>query len=326
MVATLNMGHVLVALGRPDEALRQYRRAVDFEPDYATARHCLGDALANSGWEEAACQQFRAILELNPDDAMAHHKLGTLLMELGQQELALAECRRAVELAPRNADYQLSLGNLLQETGRYDEADVSTRRAFELSPPGDPTHTAAVQQRERCRQQRALEQALPAVLEGKAEPATVAERLESARMLQQPRWRRYATSARLYARAFAEEPRLADDPRQVFRYNAACAAALAGTGHREEAVQADGKREGCARAQALEWLRSDLVLWKRRARSKPPDLGAAKLARRSQHDVDLAGVRDPGAGQAARIGARSLAEVLGRSGRDAGSYKMTRKT
>ena len=49
--------------------------------------------------------------------------------------------------------------------------------------------------------------------------------------------------ARFFAEAVAAEPKLADDPSTSYRYDAACAAALAGCGRGEDAARlADGER------------------------------------------------------------------------------------
>jgi hypothetical protein len=68
----------------------------------------------------------------------------------------------------------------------------------------------------------ALDKKLPAVLEGEAMPANPDEAIDLAGMCQQPYQNRYAASARLYAYAFATEPKLAADLNSQHRYNAAC--------------------------------------------------------------------------------------------------------
>jgi hypothetical protein len=86
------------------------------------------------------------------------------------------------------------------------------------------------------------------MLEGKAQPRDVAERIEFALALYTNA--RHAESARLYEEAFAEDASLADDPTQSHRYNAACSAVLtAGPGGADAAEW---------RGRAIEWLRADL--------------------------------------------------------------------
>ena len=72
----------------------------------------------------------------------------------------------------------------------------------------------------------ALAARLPAVLKGEDRPADAAERLAFAQMCYDTK--RHAAAARLWAEALAADPKLGDDRQARHRYNAACAAALAG--------------------------------------------------------------------------------------------------
>jgi serine/threonine-protein kinase len=74
----------------------------------------------------------------------------------------------------------------------------------------------------------ALEGRLPAVLQGPDKPTNAAELLDLAWVCQLRK--RYAAAARLAADVFAAKPQPRDDVPGARRYNAACAAALAGCG------------------------------------------------------------------------------------------------
>ncbi len=78
------------------------------------------------------------------------------------------------------------------------------------------------------------------------------------------------------------------------RYNAACAAALAGCGRGEDAEELDDAGHARWRQQALGWLRADLNYYsaglKRTKRRKQV---IVKRLERWLRDPDLVGVRDP---------------------------------
>ena len=82
-------------------------------------------------------------------------------------------------------------------------------------------------------------------------------------MCQQPYKRLHGASARLWQEAFALDPRPASNLAAGHRYNAACAAALAGCGKGADAAQLDEVQRSRWRRQALTWLRADLALWAR---------------------------------------------------------------
>jgi hypothetical protein len=106
--------------------------------------------------------------------------------------------------------------------------------------------------------------------------------------------RHYRAAARLSAEAIAAGPELASDPTQQHRYNAACAAALAGCGQGIDANQLDDKERARLRTQALEWLKADLAHWTKQAESDQPQERTTVLQRMKhwQADRDFAGVRD----------------------------------
>jgi eukaryotic-like serine/threonine-protein kinase len=65
--------------------------------------------------------------------------------------------------------------------------------------------------------------------------------------------RRYATVADVFRQAFAAKPMLADDLILQHRYNAACAAALAGCGKGEDSAEVNEVERARWRQQALDW-------------------------------------------------------------------------
>jgi hypothetical protein len=139
----------------------------------------------------------------------------------------------------------------------------------------------------------ALEQKLPAILKGDDKPADVQERLLLAQMCQKHK-KLYAAAARFYAEALDAQPKLARDPGNGHRYNAACAAALAGCGQGQDAAPLDDKERTRLRQQARDWLQAALASWDKAAAN--PDLKASPVVlKKLQHwqtDTDLAGVRD----------------------------------
>ena len=89
------------------------------------------------------------------------------------------------------------------------------------------------------------------------------------------------------------EPALAADPREKLRYDAACAAVLAGCGRGSGIAELSDAERARLRRQALDWLRADLTAWGRLLEKTPAQV--RPLARqRMQHwqgDPDFHGVR-----------------------------------
>jgi serine/threonine-protein kinase len=160
------------------------------------------------------------------------------------------------------------------------------KRGHELGSKGPRWPHPSGQWLEQAQRLAALDDKLPAVLQGRHKPADAAESILFAQLCGIKK--RYAAAARLYAEALAATPQLAKDPRTGRRYNAACAAALAGGGQGADTALLDAKERARWRQQALDWLRADLAAW---ARATDRALAQQQLAH-WQQDADLAGVRD----------------------------------
>ncbi len=133
---------------------------------------------------------------------------------------------------------------------------------------------------------------LPAVLRGEDKPKDKAERLAFAQIAYDHK--QFAGAARLWAEALDSDPKQADDLEAAHLYNAACAAALAAAGQREDAAKLEDTERARLRKQALHWLRADLVLRTKQLESgKRADYALGQWALQHwQKDSDLAGIRD----------------------------------
>ena len=123
----------------------------------------------------------------------------------------------------------------------------------------------------------------------------------------------YHAAARLFADAFAADPKLADDLKIADRYNAACFASLAGAGQGEDAAKLDDHGAGAAASAGPRLAprrpdTADQATGERPARrSSRGTTHVAPLA----NDGDLAGIRDEAA-------LAKLPRPSGRNGRGSG--------
>jgi hypothetical protein len=113
------------------------------------------------------------------------------------------------------------------------------------------------------------------VVAGRAAPASPSEAVNFALLCAERFRGQYTAAARLFVRAFADDPRqaedlaLSDELRASHRYYAACAAVMAGAGRGADAP-ADAAKRGALRRQALDWLRADLAAWAAKAACDDP--------------------------------------------------------
>jgi serine/threonine-protein kinase len=131
---------------------------------------------------------------------------------------------------------------------------------------------------------------LPAFLEQRYQPQDNDERLALLGVCQFTN--RTHALARLYAAAFATDPRLEEDLSAGHRYNAARAATLVGCGRGLDATGLTEDERRRWRAQARLWLRADLVAWAKSLDSPGGRSRVSQALTRWRTDPDLVGLRE----------------------------------
>ena len=62
--------------GRFDEAIENYRKAIQINPNYSEALNNLGVALADKGRFDEAIENFRKAIQINPNRTETYINLG----------------------------------------------------------------------------------------------------------------------------------------------------------------------------------------------------------------------------------------------------------
>lgn len=109
-------------------------KALEIDDEVAEAHTSLGQVLR---WEldwEGEEREYRRAIELNPGYATAHHWYATLLGILGRLDEALSEIQRAAELDPLSHAISSTVGAILSKRREYDAAIDQLKRALELEP------------------------------------------------------------------------------------------------------------------------------------------------------------------------------------------------
>jgi tetratricopeptide (TPR) repeat protein len=129
-----SMGDALLALGRVDEAIREYDRALALSPDYYGAIVNLGVAYLDKGLVDRAIEQARSALNSKPNSYGAHVNLGLAYMRKGRIDEAIEEFRAAIRLNPDSAGSYNNLGLAYGSQGRLAYAIRCYEKAVSLNP------------------------------------------------------------------------------------------------------------------------------------------------------------------------------------------------
>src|SRR5688572_15045179 len=117
--------------------------AAAMKPESAAAHFNLGTALTVMGRNDDAIARYRKALELRPDYAVAHNNLGGILFKLGRLDEAERHLTDAVRFSPDNAEARDNLGRLLAQGRRTAQAIEQFREAARLRPDWAPPHAEA---------------------------------------------------------------------------------------------------------------------------------------------------------------------------------------
>ncbi len=139
-VAYNNLGSVLLQKGKGNEAIAQYQKALEINPDYADAHYNLGNILCQKGRVDEAIAHYQKALQINPDDAEVHNNLGLALLQKGNVDEAIAQYQKALEIKPDYAGACYNLGEALFQEGKLDEAVAQYQKALQIKPDYAEAH------------------------------------------------------------------------------------------------------------------------------------------------------------------------------------------
>lgn len=124
---------------RYQSALRCLNRWLELEPTSALALHWRGWVFDRINMRDDAVADYKRCLELDPERFAARLLLGNLLIEGKSDREALEQFQILVRQRPDSADARVGLGRCLMATGEPDAA----REAFEFVLVRDPDHATA---------------------------------------------------------------------------------------------------------------------------------------------------------------------------------------
>jgi TolB-like protein/AraC-like DNA-binding protein/Tfp pilus assembly protein PilF len=118
-----------------EKAKQTVIRALELDHDLAEAYATLGGILCNHDWDwEESRKMFRKAIQINPNYATAHQYYAELLSVLGERELSRTHIDWAVELDPLVFMHQAVRAGSYYRAGHYEEALQAFSKLEELNP------------------------------------------------------------------------------------------------------------------------------------------------------------------------------------------------
>jgi len=131
-MAYSNLGSFLSGRGNLDEAIRDFRKALELWPNQSKDHNNLGKALVQKDRVAEAMDHFQTAIRISPDDPDTETNIGAALLQEGDADGAISHLRQAVEKWPRHAQAHINLGNALLQKRETDAAIAEYGKTLEL--------------------------------------------------------------------------------------------------------------------------------------------------------------------------------------------------
>jgi tetratricopeptide (TPR) repeat protein len=127
-------------LGRPDEAIREFKRALAIKPRFGLAWLGLGQVYEETGRQSDANECYRLALVNRIHRAEELTTLARFCQSRGWLDAAVTNYTEAVALSPSDAGLRLETGQALAALGRHADAAQQFAQAIQLAPDQGQAH------------------------------------------------------------------------------------------------------------------------------------------------------------------------------------------
>jgi tetratricopeptide (TPR) repeat protein len=132
--ACCNRGTAYYFIGEHELAIADYDRAIQLNPALALPHNNRGVVYTGEGDWDQAIKDFDKAIQLRPDFVLAHYNRGLGYYYQGNYGQAIDDFTRAIELTPEDAEAYVGRGTAHIAKGNHDQAITDLNKAIELKP------------------------------------------------------------------------------------------------------------------------------------------------------------------------------------------------
>jgi TolB-like protein/Tfp pilus assembly protein PilF len=126
------------------EAEKEFKRAIELNPSYATAHHWYSEYLLAMGRNDEALAEIKRAQELDPLSLIINGMVGIVHAVRGEYDQAVAQLKKTIEMDPNFARAHLFLAEVYRDHGKFEEAiDEQERHLTLLGLPREKAETMA---------------------------------------------------------------------------------------------------------------------------------------------------------------------------------------
>lgn len=132
--AHASLGNIEMYSWNFKQAEREFRRAIELKPNYATAHFFYGYYLRQiKGKYDEAMSEFRWAQQLDPLSSLIGQNIAAVYSCKGEMFAAIEQSQKVIELDPSFPAAFFALGNAYRRQERYNEAITALEKSVELS-------------------------------------------------------------------------------------------------------------------------------------------------------------------------------------------------
>jgi tetratricopeptide (TPR) repeat protein len=138
----VRQGFAYAKLSDYDQAMADYTKSIELNPDYFLAYLYRGLAYADVGEYDQAITDYTKAIELDPDYVFAYFYRGLAYADVGEYDQAITDYTKAIELNPNFAATYYFRGLGHADVGEYDQAIIDYTKAIELDLDNASTYNS----------------------------------------------------------------------------------------------------------------------------------------------------------------------------------------
>ncbi len=131
-----NRGKYLFQAGKKDEAIKDFIKSAELDPDNESAQNNVGFILLEKNRIPEALTYFKKAVEIHPEFADGFYNLGNAYARQNDYPKAIMAYQKSINIQAANPGVWNNLGNVFKEYGKIDSATYAYQKSLELDPNG----------------------------------------------------------------------------------------------------------------------------------------------------------------------------------------------
>jgi serine/threonine protein kinase/uncharacterized protein HemY len=134
-------GYLDYANGFYEQAVAEYRRAIELEPNDGTTHMWLGKAYEDNNHTDEELSELQRAAQLDPTNPRAYQELGAFYLHRSQFEVGARYHKKAVDLAPEEPNLRFNLAVAYMNSGQFSDAERELRYSVGVRETLSADHT-----------------------------------------------------------------------------------------------------------------------------------------------------------------------------------------